>query len=170
MTAIQPSACPICTFARVHGSWPPSHRGTHCRDCHRSWTAKRAVHCAFRDKAGLRCCAHFASISAANLHWGSGKGNRAPADDADHLDPTEVVALALGSDGTWRMAQERPPRLLGLCGEPRNGLRVPSPSRKPAPEVPYPSSAYDVRTTIPSGSSCWRSPRAADAGYQSSRW
>ena len=40
--------CPVCTHNLEHGWWGktiPSN-ATHCRDCHRTWTAKSAGHCA----------------------------------------------------------------------------------------------------------------------------
>ena len=56
--------CAICSYAELHGSWPPDHRGTHCRSCHRSWWRKSEAHC-----GATPCCgAHFASVEAADLH------------------------------------------------------------------------------------------------------
>lgn len=52
--------CPICVEA-THGAWPRSHKGTHCRDCHQSWTSKTAAH--------TMCChLTFTSNSAADAH------------------------------------------------------------------------------------------------------
>lgn len=56
--------CEICAHADEAGSWPQellNDRGTHCRDCHRSWWSKVEAHCA-------RCHLHFTSNAAADLH------------------------------------------------------------------------------------------------------
>lgn len=53
--------CSICTYATQHGSWPPSHRGTHCDGCHRSWAGLREAHC-------VECHAHFSADSIADKH------------------------------------------------------------------------------------------------------
>lgn len=55
--------CPLCAYAKEHGSWPTSHRGTHCHDCHRSWTGLREAHCTV-------CCAHFSTDAHAESHRG----------------------------------------------------------------------------------------------------
>lgn len=61
-----PVACEICVYANEHGSWPTDHRGTHCRECHRSWSGKREVHCA-------ACCLHFSADSVADKHYVRGQ-------------------------------------------------------------------------------------------------
>lgn len=66
-------ACEICDYADVHGSWPPTHRGTHCADtregraqvllegCHRSWSSRSQSHCPY-------CHRHFGSNTAGDAH------------------------------------------------------------------------------------------------------
>jgi hypothetical protein len=54
-------SCPICAYAADHGSWPPDHVGTHCRDCHRSWRGLKEAHCA-------ACHEHFSSPAAFDRH------------------------------------------------------------------------------------------------------
>jgi hypothetical protein len=76
--------CPICDYAREHGSWPPDHRGTHCSDsidgrgrvvvsgCHRSWASKAQSHCTL-------CHRHFGSDSAGDSHrFGDYRGGGEP--------------------------------------------------------------------------------------------
>jgi hypothetical protein len=58
--------CSICEYAAEHAAWPPDHQGTHCRDCHRSWTSKREAHC-------VTCHEHFGSNNAADQHWLNGR-------------------------------------------------------------------------------------------------
>lgn len=56
--------CDICVHADEHGSWPSAvanKSATHCRSCHRTWTAKREAHCA-------ACCEHFTSDNLAEKH------------------------------------------------------------------------------------------------------
>lgn len=61
--------CQICEHARQTGSWPNSHRGTHCgldargpsHDCHRSWSSRAQSHCS-------ECHRHFGSDSAGDSH------------------------------------------------------------------------------------------------------
>ena len=62
--------CPICAFADTRGWY--GRPGAHCRDCHRSWTSKVEAHCAALED-GTRCCEHFSSNSAADLHWLKGR-------------------------------------------------------------------------------------------------
>lgn len=64
-------SCDICSYADIHGSWPPDHRGTHCADtaeatgmnpgCHRSWSGRSEAHCTV-------CHQHFTSDRVAELH------------------------------------------------------------------------------------------------------
>jgi hypothetical protein len=99
-------ACPICAYADAHGWWGPNHRGTHCRKCHRSWTAKGATHCSV-------CWEHFATDGTAQLHWaGRGYG-------AQHLDPRVVLTLVQDGDAVWHMAGKRPSYVERLCAEGR---------------------------------------------------
>jgi len=90
--------CVVCAYARRHGAWPPDHRGTHCKRCHRSWTARGQAHCTV-------CCAHFSSDGTARLHWANrdGRGSR-------HLDPQEVPGLVQNADGVWHRAGQHPLR------------------------------------------------------------
>ncbi len=55
------SHCGVCVYASEHGSWPTDHRGTHCKDCHRSWVGKAESHCTV-------CHRHFGSEAAGDAH------------------------------------------------------------------------------------------------------
>ena len=54
-------SCSICSDSTQHGSWPSDHRGTHCWDCHRSWSGFREAHC-------TECHQHFSSDLLAERH------------------------------------------------------------------------------------------------------
>jgi len=105
-----PMSCPTCQYAHAHAAWPPDHRGTHCGGCHRSWTSRKEAHCA-------RCCAHFASATAADAHWCDGKGAHTPWCDGlhgrpwspRHADPADVPTL-VAADGVWRLAPAQTPQ------------------------------------------------------------
>ena len=105
--------CEHCEHAHRYGWWGPRHKGTHCRRCHLSWTARAQQHCTV-------CCSHFSSESAANLHWGSGESSKPPAYAAKHLDPRDVAKLSQDEFRVWRMAGERPFGLHGLRTEATN--------------------------------------------------
>lgn len=77
--------------------------------------ARVQVHCSV-------CHEQFASYGVANLHWGSGKSNKAPAYSAQHLDPATVPALAQDEKGVWHMAAKRPADLPGSTTEPLEGV------------------------------------------------
>jgi hypothetical protein len=109
--------CSVCAYAASHGWWGPNHRGTHCRMCHRSWTAKRAAHCPV-------CCEHFATDATAQLHWAGGSYG------ARHLDPRAVPSLVQDCDGVWHMAGSRPASIEQLCAGPQ-------PTRPVAPRRPF---------------------------------
>ena len=83
-----PSACLVCAFATKHGHWPM--KGTHCRDCHRSWTSHAQAHC-------VRCHEQFASNGTAERHWGRG---------GEHRDP--VVAGLVAHDEAYGTVWRRP--------------------------------------------------------------
>jgi hypothetical protein len=53
--------CVPCSNAEIRGWWGPDHKGTHCRDCHRSWTGTTQVHC-------VGCHEHFTSARAFDAH------------------------------------------------------------------------------------------------------
>ena len=89
--------CEICEYGRAHACWPPEHKGTHCGDCHRSWTGTREAHC-------VVCHAHFTGDSVADLHWVKGKGHQAPE---------TVEGLYLGPDAKWSTEPDRDPVALG---------------------------------------------------------
>jgi hypothetical protein len=108
--------CSVCDQVTTLGWWGPDHRGTHCRKCHRSWTAKGAAHCPV-------CCEHFATDATAQLHWGG------RSYEAEHLDPRSVSALVRDGDRLWHMAGKRPTYVEPLCGEalkPCRGGQVPA--------------------------------------------
>lgn len=99
--------CAPCAYAREHGWWGPAHRGTHCRDCHHSWTSRKEAHCTV-------CHEHFASVTAAEMHWCDGRGKAKHSAWCDcrhsrpwapkHIQPSEVPGLALGEHG-WCLAR-----------------------------------------------------------------
>lgn len=62
--------CEICMYAAETGSWPVTHRGTHCGDdgCHRSWTASKEAHCMGTEADGTPCHKHFSADSVADRH------------------------------------------------------------------------------------------------------
>jgi hypothetical protein len=76
--------CEICAFAKIHACWPHDHKGTHCRECHASWTGTRPGHC-------VVCHQTFAGDTASEAHW----------DGARHVHPVEVENLELRDDGFW---------------------------------------------------------------------
>lgn len=105
--------CPTCTYARAHGWWGPDHRGTHCGNCHFSWTSRKEAHCSV-------CHEHFASVTAAEEHWCDGRrrhqhtpwcdGKHARPWAPRHAHPSEVCALEAGENG-WRIQRlAEPPR------------------------------------------------------------
>jgi len=87
----RPDPCAVCSYADEHGWWGPGHKGTHCRDCHRSWTGTAKAHCTL-------CHETFSTNGVADLHWLRGV----------HHEPCTVKALRQGDDGTWHTAGERP--------------------------------------------------------------
>ena len=95
-------SCDICDYARAHGSWPPSIKGTHCgldqrgpdHDCHRTWRSKVQSHCA-------ECHRHFGSNRAGDLHRSKGKCHD-PRDTERWETPNGVIwggkdSVALGA-------------------------------------------------------------------------
>jgi len=89
--------CGPCAHALLRGWWGQD--GTHCRKCHRSWTAFRQIHCS-------SCCRHFSSPSTLDLHKSNG----------GCIDPGTVVRASTGAallrlrpeDGVWVGNVERP--------------------------------------------------------------
>ncbi len=78
--------CPICAHARAHGAW--GQPGTHCRECHRSWTSTAQAHC-------TACHQQFGSNRIAEMHWVRG----------EHRDPRRVASLAVCDEtygSVWR--------------------------------------------------------------------
>lgn len=53
--------CDVCAYAAEHGWWGPDFMGTHCRNCHRSWTGKTESHCA-------SCHESFTSVEPFDIH------------------------------------------------------------------------------------------------------
>lgn len=51
--------CLSCIAAKRDGHWP--HDGTHCRECHRTWTSFVEAHC-------VVCHLHFSTNNTADLH------------------------------------------------------------------------------------------------------
>lgn len=65
--------CSICTYAKANGWWGPELRsGTHCRDCHRSWTGLKEIHC-------VLCCKHFSTPENLDKHKTSAGKCKDPA-------------------------------------------------------------------------------------------
>ncbi len=77
--------CQVCIEAS-HGAWPRWHQGTHCRDCHRSWSTKSAAH-------AMCCHRTFSSNSAADMHL-----VRGVCTDPATLPRFEVVVRADGNE------------------------------------------------------------------------
>jgi len=84
------TACPICEHADRTGSWPTSHDGTHCSDCHHSWRSLSEAHCTV-------CHEQFVTAEVAEAHWHHRR----------HLDPADVPALFPGPDGVWSTSPNR---------------------------------------------------------------
>jgi len=83
---VRPDAsCGLCTYAAVHGWWGPDHKGTHCRDCHASWSGIGKAHCTV-------CHQTFASNAAADHHWNRER----------HVDP----GLTRNTDGTPKLERD----------------------------------------------------------------
>lgn len=103
--------CAPCAHAAEHGWWGPDHPGTHCRDCHRSWTSLAQAHC-------VTCHQQFVSALVADSHWCDGHGQRRHAAGCDgahgrpwsprHLDPASA-GLYLGPDDIWSTSLDRDP-------------------------------------------------------------
>jgi hypothetical protein len=87
--------CSICQYARQHGGWPSGHKGTHCRDCHHSWSGSSQAHC-------VVCHGQFATNGVGDHHWLHGR----------HVDPSTVDGLHLGTDGIWSTSPDRDPNAL----------------------------------------------------------
>lgn len=120
--------CELCTYAAARGSWPPGHRGTHCRRCHRSWTGRRQAHCA-------TCCEHFSADGAFLRHWG-GSSDAAPAYEGAHHDPAGIELLRQDDAGVWHHAGEWPGQADGLRAEALKsgaGTQLPPPVKTLAP-------------------------------------
>ena len=66
------------------------------------------AHCRAVLPDGSHCCEHFASNGVTNLHWGTGKSNRAPSYNAKHLDPRTVSALQQDEKGVWHTVDKMP--------------------------------------------------------------
>jgi hypothetical protein len=88
--------CAACVHAAAHGWWGPGVRGTHCPECHRSWSSPVQVHC-------VVCHEQFATDNVARLHWTR----------TGHVHPATVDRLAPHHerDGVvWRRTGGRPER------------------------------------------------------------
>lgn len=113
-------SCDICTHAAFFGSFPPSLRGTHCSDCHRSWSGFRESHCAAIRPDGSTCCLHFSADSVAEKHR---VGDRCLTRDEmlKHVskDGKPVFRCVVADTGeTWRNAEtlQLKPAFLGGSG------------------------------------------------------
>lgn len=97
MTTVE--TCGPCEYAAKENWWGPDHRGTHCRDCHRSWRGTAQAHCA-------GCHEHFSSTSTFDLHLSYCTGDPQTAHEtlreASRKDGTPLLALSDMKDGpTW---------------------------------------------------------------------
>lgn len=75
--------CIVCAES-TKGAWPRWHKGTHCRDCHKSWTSLTAAH-------SMCCHLTFSSNSAAEAHLVRGH-----CTDPSTLPAFELVTRANG--------------------------------------------------------------------------
>lgn len=91
--------CDICAYAAEHGSWPPSHRGTHCHDCHRSWTSLKEAHCTV-------CHEHFSTDGHAQSHRGP-HGYCIPPGDVLRIDGEARMRLTDRGTGPVWVGAER---------------------------------------------------------------
>jgi hypothetical protein len=82
--------CPICLYAKQHACWPPGHRGTHCKDCHVSWTGLARAHC-------VLCHQTFASNGVAAHHWKRG----------EHVHPAAVEGYWTDKKGFWHFGPRK---------------------------------------------------------------
>jgi hypothetical protein len=99
-------ACAVCVSATDNAHWPMP--GTHCRDCHRSWTSKAEAHV---------CHQHFVTNGVADRHWRAVAPGRQPG---EHLDPMTVGTIELWDDGLWLNKQtERAAAWIASKGPPQ---------------------------------------------------
>jgi hypothetical protein len=96
-------ACPVCSYADEHGAWPPAHRGTHCRACHRSWTGLKEAHC-------VVCCAHFSTDNHAQSHRGPHGTCLDPAGVLRNDTQPRLRLVDRGSGPVWVGADPMPVR------------------------------------------------------------
>lgn len=104
--------CKLCQHADEHGSW--GQNGTHCRDCHRSWTSLVQEHCTL-------CHQQFSTTSVADRHWKSGV----------HVHPAEIAWFSKSEEAygeVWHGAWAGTPT--GTVGE---AIVEPEPARVPRP-------------------------------------
>lgn len=118
--------CPTCEHADAHG-WFGLRRGTHCRRCHRTWTAPREAHCTL-------CCRHFSTGENADAHVGS-SGCVDPATLCDKRHRPRFKLADRPSGPTWRGA--------GAYDGPREPQRLGFQPRKAARRVITPDAASD---------------------------
>jgi hypothetical protein len=91
MTVDRASICEICEYAKKHHGWPPALKGTHCSECHQSWTGFVRAHC-------VRCCETFSTDGVAQHHW--------TADG--HRHPSEIAEFWQDAGGYWHHGGRRP--------------------------------------------------------------
>jgi hypothetical protein len=90
--------CPVCQHADEHGWWGVT--GTHCRKCHRSWQALKQAHCTL-------CCAHFASVRAADMHMNA-QGCRPPDEVRTGAGTPRLVLRSTKDGAIWGEPGSRP--------------------------------------------------------------
>lgn len=106
LTAPQPPPGEPCPSGPVCG--PCGHNrkfgwnggGSHCRDCHRSWTSKREAHCA-------TCHNHFSNPGNFDIHR-TGTGCIPPADVKTKTGKPKLRILVRALGPVWVSTGERP--------------------------------------------------------------
>lgn len=96
-------SCQVCAYADEHGAWPASHRGTHCRGCHRSWTGLKEAHC-------VTCHAHFSTDNHAQSHRLPRGGCTDPAAVLRTDRQPRMRLVDRGSGPVWVGAESMPVR------------------------------------------------------------
>lgn len=91
------STCHLCQHAVEHG-WYGMSRGSHCRDCGRTWTSMRQAHCS---TAG--CHRHFSSPSTFDFHFGKAGEHRDPVQKNREFrqDPEGIWYKAQSNEARW---------------------------------------------------------------------
>lgn len=119
-----PVECPVCEHNRLHG-WTGLRKGSHCRDCHRTWTGLREAHCTL-------CCAHFTTPANFDRHL-TRAGCQPPAGVVDKAGAPRLVAIERASGLVW-------------TANAPNGFRM-SAANAPDVSLPTPAASPPVAVT-----------------------